>query len=538
MATIGRGSATKIAAACDDGTVRIYDSVTGVLRLSLSPTHTVQAMTGSPDGSLLFCIHQESPSITLWDIQTGGLIHTFVLRAEAKDTAVSLNGRYLACALSDGTVNFWEVASRAECPAFKSTSPITCLCWLAPEEQLMVANEASVHIRDIVTGIVLVRDFEIQGPISSAAYSQKLDRLVTVTSSGVKSTINVINPRTGDSSASYTDFLRPSSFAFFPATGELVCGVRAGGLELINVSTWSLTFFDFPTTITSVSALSNRTVVANVVGSGIQLLSLDGKYAPSQQRIPPTLTVHPLDEGRIISIVPITRDRVILLKADMLEWLFAIFAQGSPSIPTDRIVVLCASLEHGMVVHCSEEGSKESLQLWKFEDQLPEWTVEVDVLPSVGSISPIGARLVTFHPGRDQDYVCIWDANRGSLLAKLLYDPCPTRPLKITFESEDRFCSHYDTYRIPHDVISLSKPDPFSHSITRYGRTLVGRAQERQYRVDDSNEWVISGSQRICWIPPGYIRLAQASHCWVDSSLFMAGEDGTLRVLTFRKPLF
>ena len=154
-------SAARISTACEDGAVGIYDSVTGVLRLSLRPLHPVQAMSNSPDGSILFCTHRENPSITLWDIQTGGLVLTFTLTAEAKDAAVSVGGRCLACGLSDGTVIVRKVANRMASPPFGNGSPVTCLCWLAPEERLMVASGASVYIRETITGDVLVRGFNI-----------------------------------------------------------------------------------------------------------------------------------------------------------------------------------------------------------------------------------------------------------------------------------------------------------------------------------------------------------------------------------------
>ena len=109
MTTFGH----KIAAACDDDTVGIYDSVTCVLQLSLNPASPIQAITGSPSGSVLFCTHN-TPSITVWDIQTGGLIHTFVLDRNPEDFAVSLEGRYLACGFSDGSVEVWEVADKME----------------------------------------------------------------------------------------------------------------------------------------------------------------------------------------------------------------------------------------------------------------------------------------------------------------------------------------------------------------------------------------------------------------------------------------
>jgi WD40 repeat protein len=141
MTTFGH----RIAAACDDGTVGIYDSVTGVLRLSLSPPDPVQAIRGSPDGSILFCTHQ-GPSITLWDIQTGGMIHTFVLERKVEDIAVSSKGRYLACGLSDGFVKIWEIANKMEGAAIGSGSPATHLCWVEPEERLVVAGGIGAHM--------------------------------------------------------------------------------------------------------------------------------------------------------------------------------------------------------------------------------------------------------------------------------------------------------------------------------------------------------------------------------------------------------
>ena len=57
-------SSNKIAASRDDGTLDLYDSVTGVLRLSLNLADTAQDIRGSPDGSLLFCTHK-TPSITV-----------------------------------------------------------------------------------------------------------------------------------------------------------------------------------------------------------------------------------------------------------------------------------------------------------------------------------------------------------------------------------------------------------------------------------------------------------------------------------------
>jgi WD40 repeat protein len=303
MTIVGHGSTARIAAAGSDGTVYIYGSVTGALRLSLSPPHPTQTITGSLDGSILFCTHRGGPSITLWDIQTGGLVHTFTLATEATDTAVSMNGRYLACGLSDTTVDIWEVANRTAGPALWSGSPITCLCWLAPEERLMVAVGASVYIRDITAGGIVIRSFNMEYQVCGAVYSQRFNLLAVMTTEYY---LTFIDTQPGSSLAPYTLRQGLSSFAFSQTTRELVCGLKTRGLALIDISARSWTCFDFPATVTTVSKLSNGTVVANVAGSGIQLLNLDKAYASSQQRIPPALTVHPSTEAKSsLSLRPI-----------------------------------------------------------------------------------------------------------------------------------------------------------------------------------------------------------------------------------------
>ena len=104
-----------------------YPTVTGVLKLSLNPEDPVQAMRGSPDGSILFCTHQR-PSVTSWDLQTGGFIRTSMPESILEDLAVSLNGHYLACRLLECVVKVWEVATERECVVIEGGLPDTHLC--------------------------------------------------------------------------------------------------------------------------------------------------------------------------------------------------------------------------------------------------------------------------------------------------------------------------------------------------------------------------------------------------------------------------
>ena len=276
MTTIGH----RIAAACDDGTVGIYDSITGALRLSLSPAYPVQTIKGSPDGSMLFCAHREY-SVTVWDIQTGGLVHTFILDREVREIAICLEGRYIACGLWDGTVRIWEVSGKTEGAAFGSGSPISHLCWLESGKQLVVVQEASVQVWDVVARQVL-RSSTKEGPICGVVYAQKLNKFVTVATSGVGSIVTVVDPRTGTSFASWTQ-QHISCFTFSQVTTELVCGMITPGIKLFGIPARDWRRFNHPATITSISTLSSGTVVANVTGSGIQLLSLDEGYTPPQQ---------------------------------------------------------------------------------------------------------------------------------------------------------------------------------------------------------------------------------------------------------------
>ena len=527
MTTIGRGSTAIIAAACHDGTVHVYDSVTDVLRLSLRPELPIQEITGPPDGSVLVCTHTAPPSVTLWDIQTGGLVKTFILKEEAKRTTVSPKGRYLACETSKNTVSVWEMASKTQYPApleqFKGHAP----CWLAPEELIIIEDRWSVCIRNVFTKGPPVHKFDVLHPAHSAVYSEVFDRLVIVSPYGYSFTI--FDVKTGTSSTFHTSGKRLSFFAFSQTIKQLVCGGEGPGLETVDMSTGCRMRFDLPVTTTSVSTLSNGTIVANVRGSGIQLLRLDQEDVSPRQPTP-LLTAYPLDEGRIIAIVPTTNDCVILLET----------ATMSPvlSVTTHHTVVLCASLKHQVTVRCSSVGKNKRLQMWGFSHQHPRWTVAMNDLPSASGISPACTMIVTLHSGDPQSFVRIWNGYSGSLLVSTTVDNHPApRPPNITFDSETRFYFYHGTHREPYSFNATSRTSNHTtYSITRRAKqSSEGQAWGERYCLDDGREWVSCGSQRICWIPPEYIGSARVIHCWAGSSLFMVGQDGTSKKITFQE---
>ena len=535
----------RIATACDDGRVGIYDSVTGVLKQNLSPIDPVHAMRGSPDGSIPFCAHRVS-SITAWDMQTGELIHTFGLEWNKEDIAVSLKGRYLACGLSDGSVHVWEAANKIGEFVTAIGSPVTYFCWLEPEERLAVSTGVTIDVRDIVAGTVLQR-FTVRHPANQMAYSQKLDRLVIMTSLTRRDTITVINLQ------KHTSIVYPSTipknlscFTLSQTTEELVCGMETNGLQLFDISTGSWTEITHPDTMTHTSSLPDGTVVANFVASGIQLLSLDGERFLSRGQDIHALTVRALDQGKIIAILLISRDQIALLETTTMSQILAIPPQQTPPVSADRTHILCASLENHIVVYWFEVGDRKYMQSCKLRAGGPRWTVEIDGLPSIGAISSSGAQLVTFHDAHNQTCIYLWDIRYGKLKAELRTGP--VHPLDITFDSETRFYSRQDTSLVLYDVTSSlhdrtftivpsSVPATLSHSITRSGPLSLTRGtRKKHYDLDSTHEWVVNGSKRICWIPPGYIGSAQPSYWWAGHSLVMIGQDGKLRKLTFKEP--
>ena len=557
MTTIGRGSTAKIAGACDDGTVRIYDSVAGALRLSLRPEFPILEMTGIPDGSLLVCTHSGRPFITLWDIQTGGLVQTFILKEEAKHTTVSLKGRYLACETSENAVNFWETMSRTQHPASRDQFEGSAPCWLAPEELIMVADRGSVCIHNIILKGPPVHKFRTPGLFHGAVHSQIFNRLAIISlfsRDGTGTYLTIHDVKAGTSSTLQTGGAQLSSIAFYQTANELVCGRKAPGLETVDISTRRWRRFNFPATVTSISILSNGTVVTNAQGSGIQLLSLGQERESPRQPTPPPLAMHPLDKGRIIAIVPTTDDDITLLETSTMSQVLSIPTREYRSIAAYHAVVLCASLRCGIAVRYFTEWGEGYLDVWEFHSQSQRWIVLTEELPSTGSISPSGTRLVTFHNGSSQSFVRVWDTYDGKLIAWTSIDnPHVPPPIDITFgtedksgsegksgfeeefDSEDQFYFHDGTHREPYVIDTVFRTDdPNILSITRCAKEqLNGRVLEKCYHLDDTHEWVVCDSQRICWIPPGYFGPSQVNHCWAGSSLAMVGRDGTLRRLTF-----
>ena len=534
-----------IAAISQCRTVAIYDSITGALRLHLSPGGLVYTISGFPDGSTLFCAHHES-SITGWDIQTGGIIHTFIAEDPVRTIAICSNGYYLASGSFDGSVKIWEIANKSEVATFgRGERVVTHICWLEPGKQLVVARPGSAEVWDVVARRVL-RSFTTNDEICGLAYAQRLDRFAIATTSETKgtkktqtqSTITVVDPHTGTSFIHRTSH-QISCLAFSPITNEFVCSMGSHGVGLFSVPARSWRRFDHKPSITSISTLLDGTLVAEVEemtlthrsfrkSSSLQLLSLDEGCPPPQPPIALEGLVYTLDEGNIIVLHPknLALGSIVLLETATMSKIAPNLVSKIHPFST----FFCASLKHRIVAYYSNDAMNSPyLKLWRFGDETPSQIARESTRPLAGWISPSGSRLVAIACSRTTSLIRVWDIENGTRVAGITVEEPELWPTSLRFESEDKFYLHQNTFRIPFTISGSS--------IIRHEQLPPAEQPLRHYDVDDSREWIIGSSKRVCWIPPEYIRRheVEKSYCWVGNTFITAGQDGVVRKLTFRE---
>jgi hypothetical protein len=150
--------------------------------------------------------------------------------------------------------------------------------------------------------------------------------------------------------------------------------------------------------------------------------------------------------------------------------------------------------------------------------------VETGETIKIGAISPTAVRLTTYGKIGTPDRLQVWNAQNGQLELPPEWFDLP--PLEIEFISDAEFHLNYDKAWISYTI------HPWGRALRR-GSITPSSQKKRCFGVDDAHEWVVKGSKKICWIPPGYIRSIQPNYIWAGSSLVMVGQDGILRKLAF-----
>jgi WD40 repeat protein len=542
-------SAQRIIAAREDA-VNIYDAITFVLRQSLRISETVTKIRGTPDESTLFFAH--SHSVTMWDVQTGGLTHTFTTRSEIADIAVSTTGDRIACGSSDGSVTFWNVHTKAEVEGFGNGQPVVAIFWLS-SRKLAVATQGTVYTYDI-------GDSETLGSVSIPGHVWGMVR-----SPLGRGELLVGTSRRGEGANRDWSFLRITTSKnghlsedqerLFPQSlarpgEELSSPTVAGNVVACITPPRGVRSFDtvyqylmgnpsLLDTVTPMAVSLNRNLVAQTEDS-IQIFSLGVLTSGEARNDAYTSHIYPLGGKHIISLLQPNRHLAILDLRTLQELPPSNNTSSLGSLPTNRSLPSRASFSRGLV---AEYGVSVIMQAWRSGTPLPEWAETPDEDPPLSGLSPDCTRIVTFY-GSPRRELHVKDAKDGTVLASLpikdndwemgeVYD--------IVFDSKTRFHLKVDVpgqhVQIPYDIVP-SPSGSHSYTINKAGPVLLSEPRATPpYKLDANCEWVVDAqSRKVCWVSPGDVRRGNGGHFWAGLSLVMVEDDGVVRKLSFRKP--
>ena len=543
----------RIVAACE-GVVTVYDAVTGMLRQSLYAPGAVAKIQDSPDGTILFFAH--TLSVTMWDVQTGGLIHTFTTRSEINDIAVSTTGDHISCGLSDGSVVFWDTYTKEGDKGFKDGQPIVTIHWLSPVE-LAIATRNSLYIGN--TALTRTsNNLSFPGHMWGMVYMGSDEFLVGTSLPGADRelcSLEIISHRHPDPHQSSTDLgqltrqrtvrerrppmdhkqlTRPTRVG-----NDVLCITPPSGVQSFDINSHNWTG-DLPLldAATSVAVSLNRNLVVQTDDS-IQIFSLDVLKTGKTRDGVRLSHVYPLGEKHVVCLQP--NRHITLLE---LETLREVHPEDVPlplrSSFTNQLSSVHASFSRGFV---AEFGISVVMQAWQSGTPLPEWTETAGRdMPLCGS-SPKRTRMVTYDSPRRE--LRVDDAKGGVTLTNLSLDDDyfgTGEVYDLTFDSETRFNLKMDGpgrhVQIPYDIItSPLKPHPYI--ITQGEPIPLPEPRETPpYTLDANCEWVLDvKSRKVCWVSPGNVRRGDGGHFWAGRlSLVMVGDDGVVRKLTFREP--
>jgi len=558
-------SGQNIIAACGN-IVNIYDAVTGVLQQSLSPSEAVRKIQASPDTSTLFFVHHSS--MTMWDVQTGGLVHTFTPQSTVNDIAVSTSGGRIACGSSDGSVAFWDIRTRREGRSLPGNGqPVVAICWLSPQK-LAVATQNSLYIHDVAAG-KSVDSLLIPGCVWGMFYSREKDEFLVGTSEPGKQVYGIPKPCSlgtishrypvmalgeGRSIENRERLVRRKLYQgrWSPIhLGQLTHPVLVGkdalcitlptGVQPFDIGSYNWT--NKPPLLnaaTSVAVSLNRNLVVQTKDS-IQIFSTDVLMSGEVRDDTLISHVYPLGKNHIICISQPTRHIAVLeletLQEPRRDDETSPFCAANAVPATGLALVNPPDAEFDIQI---------AMRTWWLGIPLDEQVrlPDKDTPRLLYGVSPACTKIATVYGStrrklrindtKHEDVLAVLRLKDGDLRGGEVYD--------LIFDSETSFYLKIDGpgqhVQIPCDITASPFGSCYWYTITMGEPIFLSKPRETPpYAVDANCEWVLDAqSRKICWIPPGHLRRENHGHFWVGLSLVMAGEDGVVRKLSFREP--
>ena len=535
-------SGQRIIAACKD-IVNIYDAVTFVLQQSLHTPEPVTKTQDSLDGSVLFFVH--SFSVTMLDVQTGGLINTFTAQSKVNDIAISAT--HVTCGSSDGSVILWDIhTTELETKVFGEGPPVVSIYWKSALE-LVVVTQNSICIWN-TTGTL--EKLIILGEVWGAVYlSDRSEFLVGVLWPGA-SNFRSIKYKNGHlSKSSEPPMQRVPGQLMYPllVDKDIACIASPNGVRLFNTvfSGWTSNnpLLD---AATSIAISLNRNLVVQTRDS-IQIFPIDILTSGKAQENRLLSHIYPLGENHIVCILP--GRHLIVLQLEDLQILGNI---RPVSLFKNKLGAAHASFGYGPV---AEAGFPLVVKIWQSGTLLPEQPEAAEEGTPLCGWSPECTRIAKVYSSPQQELHVIGvkdrkperslpDPRDRTILAKLslegdnlgmgeVYD--------ITFDSERRFHLKIDGpgqhIQVPYDIITQPSGG-YSHTIVRGEPLSLSEPRVMPpYTLDANCEWVLDAkSRKVCWIPPENLRRSHGNHFWAGLSLLMLGDDSVVRKLTFKDP--
>ncbi|WP_437284240.1 pentapeptide repeat-containing protein [Sorangium sp. So ce406] len=137
-----------LAASHEDGSVRIWDAVTGqAIRAMHGHLGAAMSVAFSPDG-LLLASGSSDRTVRLWEVRTGRALRTFEGHTHGvRSVAWSPDGQALASGSSDKTVRVWEVGTGRALRTFKGhTLGVRSVAW-SPDGQALASGSSDKTVR-------------------------------------------------------------------------------------------------------------------------------------------------------------------------------------------------------------------------------------------------------------------------------------------------------------------------------------------------------------------------------------------------------
>ena len=143
-----------LASACNDMTVRIWDTRRDQEARSFLEKDDVEGVTFGPDGSYLASACKDR-TVKLWDLTSGQVVRTFRGHTgPVRCVAISRDGRLAASAGIDMAVRIWEVATGQEVKTFMATRPSIMDVAFSPDGKTVASgsHDQSVKVWDLAAG--------------------------------------------------------------------------------------------------------------------------------------------------------------------------------------------------------------------------------------------------------------------------------------------------------------------------------------------------------------------------------------------------